>query len=357
VSETQSTSRPEGQAFLDVLSDATPSRRPIWMMRQAGRYLPEYRAVREKAGSFLHLCGDPKLACEVTVQPIRRFDLDAAIIFADILLVPKALGQRLDFQEGEGPVLEPVTDAKGVAALSEGGALEDLEPVLEALQLVSKVLPGHVSLIGFCGAPWTVATYMVAGRTTPDQRPAREAAYRAEPWFEELIAMLVRSSVDYLVAQVKAGAQVLQIFDTWAGVLGEAQYERWCIGPTREIVHAVRRLCPGVPIIGFPRGSGLRYEWFVRETGVDAVSVDWSVPVHWARDRLQPLCAVQGNLDPVVLATGGAALQSETSGILETFDRDRHVFNLGHGILPDTPIAHVETLIGMVRAHERTEGG
>lgn len=357
MSETRTISKPSDQAFLDVLTGTKPSRRPIWMMRQAGRYLPEYRAVREKAGSFLQLCGDPKLASEVTVQPIRRFDLDAAIIFADILLVPKALGQRLDFQEGEGPVLEPVGDAKGVAALVEAGALKNLEPVFEALELVSQALPGHVSLIGFCGAPWTVATYMVAGRTTSDQRPAREAAYRAEPWFEELMAMLVRSSIDYLVAQVKAGAQALQIFDTWAGVLGDAQYERWCIAPTREIVRAVRCSCPGVPIIGFPRGSGLRYERFVRETGVDAVSVDWAVPAHWARDRLQALCAVQGNLDPVVLATGGAALESEIGAILETFDRDRHVFNLGHGILPDTPIAHVEAMIGMIRAHELAGGG
>lgn len=346
--------RPTGKAFLDVLSGVTPSRRPVWMMRQAGRYLPEYRAVREHAGSFLELCNNPKLASEVTLQPIRRFDLDAAIIFADILLVPKVLGQKLEFEEGEGPVLDPITDGKAVSALREDAVVTQLEPVMEALQLVSTELPGHVSLIGFCGAPWTVATYMVAGRTTRDQRPAREAAYRAESWFEELMAILVRASIDYLVAQANAGAQALQIFDTWAGVLVDSQYERWCIQPTREIVDGVRRSCPKVPIIGFPRGSGLRYERFVQETGVDGVSVDWSVPACWARDMLQPLCPVQGNLDPVVLATGGAALQSEARIVLDTFASDRHIFNLGHGILPDTPIAHVEALIDVIRGHDQS---
>ena len=216
----------KNKALLSVLNGDKSTRRPVWMMRQAGRYLPEYREVRKQAGSFLTLCGDPKLACEVTLQPIRRFDLDAAIIFADILLLPSALGQKLEFQEGEGPVLEPITDKAGVSALRSEGAVNKLESVFEALDLVSAGLPAHVTLIGFCGAPWTVATYMIAGRGTPDQRPAREAAYKNEAWFAELIDILVETSVEYLIRQVDAGAEVLQIFDTWAGVLSDELYDR-----------------------------------------------------------------------------------------------------------------------------------
>lgn len=337
------------KAFLDVLKGRENARRPIWMMRQAGRYLPEYRDVRKQAGSFLALCGDPKLASEVTLQPLRRFDLDAAIIFADILLLPKALGQKLEFQEGEGPVLEPVSDTSSVAALSSSGTMAELEPVFDALDRVSGELPPHVSLIGFCGAPWTVATYMIAGHGTIDQRPAREAAYRGEPWFEKLIDLLVETSVEYLIRQVGAGAEVLQVFDTWAGVLSDTLYDRWCIAPTRDIVSQVKASCPDVPIIGFPRGSGLRYQKFVSQTGVDAVSLDWSVPLDWARQELQPIVPVQGNLDPIVLAAGGPALASETQRILDGLSSDRHIFNLGHGILPDTPISHVEGLIAQIR--------
>ena len=350
VKDTQENAPAGTKALLDVLRGQTSKRRPIWMMRQAGRYLPEYREVRKQAGSFLNLCGDPKQASEVTLQPIRRFDLDAAIIFADILLLPKALGQQLDFQEGEGPVLEPITDGSGVAALRADDVLDGLEPVFEALSLVSAELPSHVSLIGFCGAPWTVATYMVAGRGTADQRPAREAAYRNEPWFRELIDVLVAGSVDYLVRQVDAGAEVLQVFDTWAGVLSDAEFDKWCVGPTREIVQQVKASRPNVPVIGFPRGSGLRYERYVKESGVDAVSIDWSVPLDWARRELQSRVPVQGNLDPIALATGGEALRTETDRILQVLGGGPHVFNLGHGILPDTPIAHVESLIGQIRA-------
>ena len=341
------------KAMLSVLKGLGDTRRPVWMMRQAGRYLPEYREVRKQAGSFLSLCGDAKLACEVTLQPIRRFDLDAAIIFADILLLPNALGQKLDFQEGEGPVLEPITDGSGVATLRSEGAVDKLNPVFDALDLVSQGLPPHVALIGFCGAPWTVATYMIAGRGTSDQRPAREAAYRNEPWFGDLIDILVETSVDYLVKQVDAGAEVLQIFDTWAGVLSDDLYDRWCIAPTKSIVRQVRAARPDVPIIGFPRGSGLRYLKFVAETGVDAVSLDWSVPLEWARNEVQPLAPVQGNLDPIALASGGAALSAETQRILEGLDGTRHIFNLGHGILPDTPIEHVEALLSQIRGAEK----
>lgn len=318
-------------------------------MRQAGRYLPEYRAVRKQAGSFLDLCGDPKLACEVTLQPTRRFDLDAAIIFADILLLPKALGQHLEFQEGEGPVLEPIDDMAGVDTLDRGDTLSELDPVFEALELVAADLPEHMTLIGFCGAPWTVATYMVAGRGSPDQRVAREAAYRGEPWFERLIAVLVARSIEYLCQQVRAGAEVLQIFDTWAGVLSDTQYRRWCVAPIREIILGVKEQYPEIPIIGFPRGSGSRYVDFVADAGVDAVSIDWMVPVEWARDELQSKVPVQGNLDPVLLASGGDALAREVDLALDGFDPGRHIFNLGHGILPDTPIEHVSVLIAQIR--------
>lgn len=344
------------KALLNVLQDRDSERRPMWMMRQAGRYLPEYRQVREQAGSFLDLCADPKLASEVTLQPLRRFDLDAAIIFADILLLPKALGQGLEFQEGEGPVLEPITDAAGVNGLSDKQVISELTPVFEALDLVSAALSDGVTLIGFCGAPWTVATYMVAGRGTPDQRPAREAAYKGEAWFTEMIDLLVRTSVDYLCAQVRAGAEVLQIFDTWAGVLSDDQFDRWSIAPAQEIVRGVKDRCPGVPVIGFPRGSGARYGRYAAETGVDAIGIDWSVPIDWARQHLQNQVPVQGNLDPVVLASGGDALDREVECILRGLDRRRHIFNLGHGILPDTPIAHVDRLISKVRAWDGVQG-
>lgn len=319
------------------------------MMRQAGRYLPEYREVRAQAGSFLNLCGAPKLAAEVTLQPLRRFDLDAAIIFADILLIPKALGQHLEFQEGEGPVLKPVQGASDLSGLDDELKLSELDPVFEALEIVSSELSDSVSLIGFCGAPWTVATYMVAGRGTPDQRPAREAAYRDEAWFGDLIDLLVRSSVGYLARQVEAGAEAVQIFDTWAGVLGDEQFDRWCIAPTRQIVEEFRLRCPGVPVIGFPRGSGTRYVRFASETGVDAVGLDWSVSLPWARTELQSSTAVQGNLDPVLLACGGETLDRQVGAILNGLDADRHIFNLGHGILPDTPIENVELVISRVR--------
>ena len=345
------TEKTSGKALLDVLKGGATGRRPVWMMRQAGRYLPEYRKVRKQAGSFLELCGNPGLASEVTLQPIRRFDLDAAIIFADILLLPKALGQGLEFQEGEGPVLDPVGDLDGVLALEKAKDPQgELAPVFEALERVSDELPDHVCLIGFCGAPWTVATYMVAGRGTADQRPARQAAYRGEEWFERLIDLLVRESVEYLCTQVEAGAEVLQIFDTWAGVLSADLYRRWCIAPIRDIVSGVKARHPEVPVIGFPRGSGVRYLEFVQETGVDGVSVDWMMPLDWVRDNLQPLLTVQGNLDPVVLAAGGSGLDREVELVLNGLDPARHVFNLGHGILPDTPIEHVEKLIERIRS-------
>ena len=335
--------------LLSALQGQNGTTRPIWMMRQAGRYLPEYREVREQAGSFLNLCMNPELAAEVTLQPIRRFDLDASIIFADILLIPLALGQHLEFREGEGPVLEPINSETGFQKLSDAKLMETLDPVFSALRLVAADLPDKVTLIGFCGAPWTVATYMVAGHGTPDQRPAREAAYRDEPWFSAMIDLVARTSVDYLCKQIEAGAEVVQLFDTWAGILPEDQFERWCINPTRDIVSEVKRRHPDIPVIGFPRGAGPLYARYVAETGIDGVGIDWSVPLGWARSELQSSVTVQGNLDPIALATGGEALQQQLRRIMEGMAFSNHIFNLGHGILPHTPIEHVEETIAFVR--------
>ena len=336
--------------MLAALQGQNGTTRPIWMMRQAGRYLPEYREVREQAGSFLNLCMNPELAAEVTLQPLRRFDLDASIIFADILLIPMALGQHLEFREGEGPVLEPINSDAGFRRLSDAKLMETLDPVFSALRLVAAELSDKVTLIGFCGAPWTVATYMVAGHGTPDQRPAREAAYRDEAWFSAMIEMIARSSVDYLCKQIEAGAEVVQLFDTWAGILPEDQFERWCINPTRDIVSEVKRRHPDIPVIGFPRGAGPLYARYVAETGIDGVGIDWSVPLGWARSELQSSVTVQGNLDPIALATGGEALQNQLRRIMEGMAFRNHVFNLGHGILPHTPIEHVEETVAFVRA-------
>lgn len=346
---TNVTTGSSAKPLLAALQGQNGTTRPIWMMRQAGRYLPEYREVREQAGSFLNLCMDAELAAEVTLQPLRRFDFDASIIFADILLIPMALGQHLEFREGEGPVLEPINSESGLQRLSDEGMMEVLDPVFAALRLVAAQLPEKVTLIGFCGAPWTVATYMVAGKGTPDQRPAREAAYRNEPWFPAMIDLITRTSVDYLCKQIEAGAEVVQVFDTWAGILPEDQFERWCITPTREIVSEVKRRHPGVPVIGFPRGAGPLYARYVAETGIDGVGIDWSVPLDWARSHLQGSVAVQGNLDPIAIATGGDALRNQLRRILEGSDFRNHVFNLGHGILPHTPIEHVEETIAFVR--------
>ena len=318
-------------------------------MRQAGRYLPEYRAVRAAVGSFLDLCLDPERSTEVTLQPIRRFDFDAAIVFSDILMVPYALGRNVRFVEGEGPRLDPI-DAAGIAALDVHPAAAALRPVFETVGLVRSALAPGKSLIGFCGAPWTVATYMVAGRGTPDQAPARKLAAQAPELFQTLIDRLVDTSVISLAGQIEAGADVVQIFDSWAGVLNDHDFDRWSIAPIREIVTRLRALVPDARIIGFPKGAGLRLERFARETGVDGIGIDWTTPLAHARDRLQPLATVQGNLDPIVLLSGGAGLDRAIDAILEGLSGGRFIFNLGHGILPETPIAHVERLVERVRA-------
>ncbi len=322
---------------------------PIWLMRQAGRYLPEYRELRARAGSFLDLCFDPERASVVTLQPVERFDFDAAILFSDILVVPLALGRSVWFVEGEGPRLDPIDEA-GIAALGGEGAEQTLAPVLETVRQVRRKLGSGKTLIGFCGAPWTVATYMIAGRGTPDQAPARAFALTRPDAFAALVAQLVTVSADYLVAQLMAGADVVQIFDTWAGVLDEDGFERWCVAPTAEIVRRVKSAVPAAKIIGFPRGAGARLERYVEATGIDGVSIDWSVPVDYARQRLQGRVAVQGNLDPMVLMAGGDALERAVRRIRTGLGGGRFIFNLGHGILPETPIENVRRLVELVRA-------
>jgi uroporphyrinogen decarboxylase len=343
------TQQTDTKPLLDVLHGQRAPTPPIWMMRQAGRYLPEYREVRAKAGGFLDLCFTPDFAVEVTLQPIRRFHFDAAIIFSDILVIPHALGRAVRFEVGEGPRLDPLDTPDKIATLTAEADFSKLEPVFEALRRVRAELDPKIALIGFCGAPWTVATYMVAGQGTPDQAPARMLAYRHPEAFQEIIDALVENSIHYLLGQLKAGADVLQIFDTWAGVLPPREFQRWSIEPTRRIVQGVRAQVPDAKIIGFPRGAGAQLPGYVDATGVDAVSIDWAAEPALIRERVQSKVAVQGNLDPLVLIAGGAALDRAIDDVLENYARGRLIFNLGHGITPETPIAHVEQMIRRVR--------
>jgi len=339
--------------LLAALAGDVQSPPPLWLMRQAGRYLPEYRAVRAGAGSFLDLCYSAKLAAEVTVQPLRRFDFDAAIVFADILLVPHALGQPLEFRENEGPYLEPVTSLADVDAMREvfaGGRLgAGLDAVSETLSLVKRELSASQALIGFCGAPWTVATYMVQGTSKPEQAPARQIAYEAD-WFSPLMDLLVEVSADYLCDQIEAGADVVQIFDTWSGVLSNAEFERWVEAPTRALVDRVRARHGTVPIIGFPRGAGASYPRYAKSTGVDTLGIDHTMELAWVAGQVDDRFALQGNLDPIALRAGGEVLDRAVDEILSVMRGRAHVFNLGHGILPDTPVEHVERLVARVRA-------
>jgi uroporphyrinogen decarboxylase len=343
-------SSPINSGILDVLANKTPMQTPIWLMRQAGRYLPEYREVRAKAGSFLDLCLNPVLAAEVTLQPIRRFGFDAAILFSDILVVPYALRQTLTFETGEGPRLSPaIQSTDAVNKLATDVDLNLLAPVLETITRVRAELPRDVALLGFCGAPWTVATYMVAGRGTSDQAPARLFAYRDPDGFQELIGVLTRASVDYLVAQFHAGVDAVQLFDTWAGVLGPEEFDRWCTKPAEAIVAGLRQRIPGARIIGFPRGAGTSLVSYVDNVSFDAIGLDWMIARKFARDEIQSRRPVQGNLDPMALLAGGTALDREVDAVLAAFSEKPFIFNLGHGILPETPVTHVERMIARVR--------
>jgi uroporphyrinogen decarboxylase len=333
----------------DVLDGKRQAVPPVWMMRQAGRYLPEYRALREKAGSFLKLCFTPEWAAEVTLQPIRRFGFDAAILFSDILVIPHALGRNLRFVEGEGPQLDPLTDPAAIARVPAQADAAVLAPVYETVRRVKASLDAKTTLIGFCGAPWTVATYMIAGQGTPDQAPARLFAYREPEAFARLIDILIDNSVDYLAAQLEAGADAVQLFDTWAGVLPSEQFDRWCLEPAKSIIERLRQRIPGARVIGFPRGAGMMALPYAANTGVNAIGIDWMTDLSFAQEMLQPRVAVQGNLDPLALRAGGAALDRSVDAILKALARGPFIFNLGHGILPDTPIAHVEQMLKRVR--------
>ena len=322
---------------------------PVWMMRQAGRYLPEYRAVREKAGGFLDLCFNPELAAEVTLQPVRRFGFDAAILFSDILVIPLALGRKLWFVEGEGPRLEPLFDADSLLAVCTQADTELLSPIYETVRRVKSELSSSTTLIGFCGAPWTVATYMVAGQGTVDQAPAKTLAAREPQAFQHVIDCLVDASVDYLAKQLEAGADVVQIFDTWAGALSAGEFERWCVQPTKRMIAKLREQKPGTRVIGFPRGAGKNIPRYVDETGVNAVSLESGIDRRFAREQIQTKVPVQGNVDPQVLLGGGETLDREIDDVMEAFSGGPFIFNLGHGILPQTPIAHVERMLKRVR--------
>ncbi len=323
---------------------------PIWLMRQAGRYLPEYRAVRERANGFLEMCFTPELAIEVTLQPLRRYPLDAAIIFSDILVVPHALGQKVTFVEGQGPLLEPIRRTAQLQALSLGRVAEALGPVAAAINSVRRELAEHVVVIGFAGAPWTVACYMVEGRGGSGFAAVKEWAYREPESFEFLIELLVDATSAYLLQQVDAGAEVLQIFDTWVGVLSAPALERWGLRPTAEIIRRVRAKHPEVPIIVFPRGAGASYKRYAEACGCDGLSLDTAVPPAWAAAELQPIMTVQGNLDPLALAAGGAAMRDEAQEILRSLSAGPFIFNLGHGIVPQTPPEHVAELCRVVKS-------
>jgi uroporphyrinogen decarboxylase len=333
--------------LLRVLAGEILARPPWWLMRQAGRYLPEYRAIRATAGDFVTLCLTPELAAEVTLQPVRRFGMDAAILFSDILLVPRALGQRLSF-ENEGPRLQPVAD---IARLG-GCDMAMLAPVGEAVRRVRGALPEQTALIGFAGAPWTVATYMIEGGTSRDFHRVKSLAYADPLRFDALIETITAATLDFLMLQAEAGVEVLQLFDSWAGALAPAGFERWVVAPTRRLVASLKQRFPHVPIIGFPRGAGFLYPHYAAETGVDAVSLDTSVPPAAARNNLQPQVAVQGNLDPVLLTVGGEALRQAVAALLAALGGGRYIFNLGHGVLPETPPENVALLADLLNGRD-----
>jgi uroporphyrinogen decarboxylase len=337
------------KSLLDVLDRHRRSPPPVWLMRQAGRYLPEYQAVRQKAGDFLKLCFTPELAAEVTLQPIRRFGFDAAILFSDILVIPHALGQPVRFAVGEGPQLDPIADRSGLKRLAVELDQDVLAPVYDTVREVRSRLPENVVLLGFCGAPWTVASYMIAGHGTPDQAPARLFAYTDPQGFMVLVDKLVEASASYLIRQLQAGADAVQIFDTWAGILPPEEFHRWCIEPAQRIIARVRGVMPGAKVIGFPRGIGTGLLRYVEDVAIDAVGLDWTVDPIFVRERIQPRVPVQGNLDPLVLVAGGAALDRAVDNIVDAFSEQPFIFNLGHGILPQTPIAHVERMLARLR--------
>ena len=335
--------------FLSVFEEKNLSSPPIWLMRQAGRYLPEYREIREKSGGFLNLCYSPELATQVSLQPIERYHFDASILFADILLIPHALGQKLNFVEGDGPKLNPIKNSN---SLRMDNIHFHLDPIYQTVHSLSQSLPPEVALIGFAGAPWTVATYMVAGCTTLHQEPAHRLIHDDAMGFDSIIDYLIEATSEYLLYQVQNGAECLQIFDSWAGSLSGDFYEKYCLSPIKEIVRNLRKENVSIPIIGFPRGIGESCKDFAFETGVDAISLDETIDLRWAVENIDENIVLQGNLDSKILLEGGKKLENSVKFILDIMKDRRHIFNLGHGILKETPPEHVTHLIQLVR-HER----
>jgi uroporphyrinogen decarboxylase len=333
--------------LLDTLRGQNVRPRPAWLMRQAGRYLPEYRALRAEKGGFLALVYDPAAAAEITLQPLRRYGLDGAILFSDILIVPYAMGQDLEFLVGEGPHLSP--RLADVTLQSLHAVPERLSPIYETVALVKAALPPGKTLLGFAGSPWTVATYMVAGEGSRDQHVTRELAYRDPAAFQAIIDGIVGVTIDYLAGQIMAGAEAVQLFDSWAGSLAPAQFERWVITPNAAIVAALKARFPDVPVIGFPKGAGEKLPAYARETKVDALGLDETIDPLWAHQALPAGLPVQGNLDPLLLLSGGAEMERQVSRILDAFAERPHIFNLGHGIGQTTPPEHVGELLALVR--------
>ena len=337
--------------LLRTLRGENADQRPVWLMRQAGRYLPEYRALRAQKGGFLGLVYDPEAAAEITLQPIRRYGFDGAILFSDILIVPYAMGQDLEFLTGEGPHLSPrLVDA---ALTSLHAVPERLTPIYETVKLVRSQLPADKTMLGFAGSPWTIATYMVNGEGSRDQHETRAMAYRDPAAFQAIIDAIVTVTVDYLIGQVLAGAEAVQLFDSWAGSLAPAEFERWVIAPNAKIVAAMKQRFPELPVIGFPKGAGEKLPAYARETGVHAVGIDETVDPLWAARELPAGLPVQGNLDPLLLLAGGEEMERQALRILDAFADRPHVFNLGHGIGQTTPVEHVGQLLGVVRSWKR----
>jgi uroporphyrinogen decarboxylase len=343
------------KSLLEVLKNGTPRRRPIWVMRQAGRYLPEYREVRAKAGSFLGLCYHPEHAAEVTLQPLRRYDLDAAILFSDILVVPHAMGLALDFVEGEGPKLETVTDMAGVGKLKDGMGSHQFARVMDTVRAVKTELRPHVGFIGFCGAPWTVASYMIEGGSSRRQLALAVAAENP-PWFQELLHRLISVSIVYLCQQIESGVEVLQVFDSWAGDVPTEHRDRVVTGPMREIIEGVRAVYPGFPVIAFARGVSDGHADVALKTAANCMGVEQGVSLREVLNSMPKGVAVQGNLDPDVLLAGGDVIRAEVTKVLEGVAKERHVFNLGHGITPQVDPAAVGHLISAVRDFDGKSG-
>ena len=344
------------KSFLENLKSKKTKSIPFWFMRQAGRYLPEYRELRKKAGGFLDMAYNPDLATEITLQPIQRFNMNAAIIFSDILVIPHALGQKLEFIEGEGPKLDPLRSSSDFTKLNFSNFEKTLKPVYETLSNVRSNLQkenfNQTALIGFCGAPWTVACYMVEGRGSKDFINTKRLSYHDPKAFSELIDILVEASAAYLINQVNAGAEALQIFDSWAGALDAQSFKKWCIAPTKQIINLVRDAHPHIPIIGFPRCAGQNYVSYSQETGVTAINIDHAVDTKWAADTLQPILPIQGNLDPIRLLEGGDGLKHAAEKIIGDLSNGPFIFNLGHGIHKDTPVKHVEELVKFIREYK-----